>query len=729
MNGKSDWNPPNGDYIASADGANIYIGAYNHWPWTIYHEYAHNIIKAHHDGWLGTDHVLDEAMADYFSCSILNDPTPPLYYLTRNLENNLVYNNRFDYSVPYGRAQILSGACWDLRSSLGASTTNALVYETIGSLGSNESMCDFMDELLLSDDNDGDITNGTPNASDIFTAFHENHHIMGNYLGGELGVNLTYSSPIYIIEDLTIPDGRTLSLGSNVTVYVRAGKKINVYGELHVQDGVTFTKAASGSYWSGIDLRSGGYFDVHGDITIEQATCGVDFYGGTISNGTNTITVQNCSTVGVCVNSGAGSPDIQNINLINAGTVYGSIACVGGSASIPPVYKCTSQGSKYALYIGSNCSASVDWYDIKNTHTSEPINAPYPSSVSLNGTNNIIKAAGVARAINNGTTGWIDAKNNWWGVNPPPSTYFAFPSSTYIDYSSAEDNLLLPTETGIYKMTIEEKESFELAQELEFAGKLSNAIEMYESLLKSENNPWKKKLIITSMLRAVNNGEKNYDYLKVIVENELKTADSYYEATLDALLCELLINEGKYQDAIDGLYEKIQKYKGTSIEVEFLARISLIYSDNLKDNAKALTVADMAASINAGQEVLRAVYESAGQEFCPWEYTNEFKDEVELKKISEEELDQSITENNDVSISPNPFNPSTTISYSIVQDSHVSLCIYNLSGQKVATLVDSSMPAGTHHAVFNGSNLASGIYFYRFESGNTMKNGKMLLMK
>ena len=82
-----------------------------------------------------------------------------------------------------------------------------------------------------------------------------------------------------------------------------------------------------------------------------------------------------------------------------------------------------------------------------------------------------------------------------------------------------------------------------------------------------------------------------------------------------------------------------------------------------------------------------------------------------------------------VSVSPNPFNPVTTISYSIVEDGHVTLSVYNLAGQKVKTLVDSSMPVGTHHATFDGSNLASGMYFYRFESGNIMKNGKMLLVK
>ncbi len=64
-----------------------------------------------------------------------------------------------------------------------------------------------------------------------------------------------------------------------------------------------------------------------------------------------------------------------------------------------------------------------------------------------------------------------------------------------------------------------------------------------------------------------------------------------------------------------------------------------------------------------------------------------------------------------------------------MEDGQVTLSIYHLAGQKVATRVDSSMPAGTHHAVFDASALASGIYFYRFETKNFAKNGKMLLVK
>ncbi len=78
---------------------------------------------------------------------------------------------------------------------------------------------------------------------------------------------------------------------------------------------------------------------------------------------------------------------------------------------------------------------------------------------------------------------------------------------------------------------------------------------------------------------------------------------------------------------------------------------------------------------------------------------------------------------------PNPFNSATTISFELPKPSWASLHIYNTAGQKIFTLVEEFMPAGMHTVTFNGSNFASGIYFYRFGSPGFEKKGKMLLVK
>jgi hypothetical protein len=78
---------------------------------------------------------------------------------------------------------------------------------------------------------------------------------------------------------------------------------------------------------------------------------------------------------------------------------------------------------------------------------------------------------------------------------------------------------------------------------------------------------------------------------------------------------------------------------------------------------------------------------------------------------------------------PNPFNPTTTIEYSLAKAGHVELYIYNTLGQRVATLVNEKNSAGQHQVTFDASGLASGVYFYEIISKDFNQVKKMLLVK
>ncbi len=78
---------------------------------------------------------------------------------------------------------------------------------------------------------------------------------------------------------------------------------------------------------------------------------------------------------------------------------------------------------------------------------------------------------------------------------------------------------------------------------------------------------------------------------------------------------------------------------------------------------------------------------------------------------------------------PNPFNPSTEISYTIPKSSFVTLKVYNMLGQEVATLVNGFKSANTYKVQFNAAGLASGIYIYQLKSGDNVMSKKMILMK
>jgi hypothetical protein len=78
---------------------------------------------------------------------------------------------------------------------------------------------------------------------------------------------------------------------------------------------------------------------------------------------------------------------------------------------------------------------------------------------------------------------------------------------------------------------------------------------------------------------------------------------------------------------------------------------------------------------------------------------------------------------------PNPFNPTTRIPFEIGEEGHVTLRVYNLLGQELATLVDERMPPGRYRAEFDASVLPAGMYLYRLQTDGHTATRKMMLVK
>jgi predicted outer membrane repeat protein len=78
---------------------------------------------------------------------------------------------------------------------------------------------------------------------------------------------------------------------------------------------------------------------------------------------------------------------------------------------------------------------------------------------------------------------------------------------------------------------------------------------------------------------------------------------------------------------------------------------------------------------------------------------------------------------------PNPFNPTTTLSFDLPSSGRVSLCVYDITGRLVETLADGVYASGTHQIIFDASNLSSGIYFARLKSSDFVKTEKLVLLK
>jgi hypothetical protein len=78
---------------------------------------------------------------------------------------------------------------------------------------------------------------------------------------------------------------------------------------------------------------------------------------------------------------------------------------------------------------------------------------------------------------------------------------------------------------------------------------------------------------------------------------------------------------------------------------------------------------------------------------------------------------------------PNPFNPTTTLSFALPIDSEVFVSVYNLQGREVSTLISGYMDAGYHSVVWNADSYSSGVYFVKMLAGDYMNTQKLMLIK
>ena len=78
---------------------------------------------------------------------------------------------------------------------------------------------------------------------------------------------------------------------------------------------------------------------------------------------------------------------------------------------------------------------------------------------------------------------------------------------------------------------------------------------------------------------------------------------------------------------------------------------------------------------------------------------------------------------------PNPFNPTTTIKYDIPERSFVTIKVYDVLGNEIATLINEEKPAGSYEFEFDSNGLTSGVYFYTLSTGNFLATKKMVLLR
>jgi hypothetical protein len=152
----------------------------------------------------------------------------------------------------------------------------------------------------------------------------------------------------------------------------------------------------------------------------------------------------------------------------------------------------------------------------------------------------------------------------------------------------------------------------------------------------------------------------------------------------------------------------------------------LLVAAGVADDCKCPAYFGMSSSDGVDTLAVSSGYDNVTNTFTPIYRTATFTNSSEVNN----EVVAGLPEKFDLKPNyPNPFNPSTRISFDLPESAEVRLTVFDVLGRQVATLVNQPMKAGSHTVNFDAQRLASGVYIYRLEAGSFSMTRNMMLIK
>ena len=357
----------------------------------------------------------------------------------------------------------------------------------------------------------------------------------------------------------------------------------------------------------------------------------------------------------------------------------------------------------------------------------------YGHPVMADGHNDIVHtSAGYLGYLYRDNVRSINCCYNWWGSYPPDPERFYPYGDAYFKYDPWDEssNHPLPgTGTG---EDSDARIAYKNALEAEGNEDYSSAAVMYSNIIDTYPLSEEALLSLRRLFICEKNAYGNMYYLKLFYE---ELANSCPEDTVFCLLSRnLAIDCDKenelYEDVLlqysdilespideaDSIFTQIN-IMSTLLEIEGFGR-NTICLENLPENIRRLNPADVQDFQIKSQNLLDNLL-------------GELEPEPEEEPISNNTPELIKLHKN----FPNPFNPTTVISFSIPEESKVDLSIYNIKGQKVKSLVKESFESGNHSVIWDGNDdtdksVSSGVYFYKLKvNGKSESVKKCLLLK
>jgi len=597
-------------------------------------------------------------------------------------------------------------------------------------------------------------------------------------LSGTLTANRYWSGAPYVIDNLTVNSGVTLTVERATTIKFASSKKLTINGSIQAigtsSQGIAFDRIASTGTWSGIWIENStaaSSFDYctsrnasygirirtsSGNVTINHATLTNNSLG-LQTEFSSPYTVQNSTlqnnAYGIYVNAQAASGNIyilsntitQNsthgvylyngadpylgFNTIDANCSNSTQAGVYCTTNSDPFMRSAAPGPDYGNnYVRNNVGAGVK--AVSNSYPILGIDFQQGTLKDYYGYNEIYGNGG-AEIHNGNTSGTIIAERNYWSSD---HNVAAIPSDLYgsVDYTP----VLGGPPTGIAGKfpslnTVTSAIDFEAAFALEMQDQLQAAADLYLTLLQQDPNADNVGFGVSGLIRCYKGLDRRSYIVSLLDDFVTKYPNTALAATAQDHSLPYLVNVGRVDDALARAIILLRQNRNVADkEPDYLFRLASLYLFKSQGNVGV----DLTNALAFYQELI--------QKYATSDFA--FVASLELEQLGVARLAKPASETA-IGFSepqtftlypnhPNPFNPETRIKFYLRSEQHVVLRIYDVSGRLIQKLVDSVYQTGEHFVIWNGKDfngrvVGSGVYFYELAVGTQNQRGKMTLIQ
>lgn len=570
--------------------------------------------------------------------------------------------------------------------------------------------------------------------------------------GGELIVR---EDAVFSDVDMEIAIGGQMQVQPGVQFAFGTGQGLVVHGRLLVNGSpanrVEFTSSGSNS-WEGIELSHGSSSEtselnwcevsnasigirsnthnstpIITNCIIEDNQVGIRIaeffkggfpemmvYGNTIQNNNTGLSVQYSSSLGM---EGNEFHDNGNgVYLSNSSTVLIQHNLFDGHSTALSSYSSGSQVLRNKMLSNSNSGLSLGFSSVSTANE----NDIYPGNYAVSTFYSTVHAGATA---NYGA--------NYWGMSPVHAMFHEGLGSQILDYfppapspwnnwnqfqmapeSGSQEEVLVQVRTNSSPATAAADQRQPMFE--------SNCDDAGAAMTSQTNWPHNHEAQLMELAGCYLYNEKVGfpEFLASEVKSRVSETDRAYGSALN-LESIFHIRDRQYEKAHDN-YVRINELFSDEPGLHKLALASLVYLyfEHLENHGEA---ARYFGELQTRYPDSETTFQLAGIYGRQLEGgSREDREQAESGTPMANELQSNY---------PNPFNPTTQITYKLSEPAQVHLTVYDMLGRRVAELVNGPVEAGSHTAAFDGSRLASGVYMYRLQSGGQVLTGKMMLVK